>query len=203
MRNLRLLYLGDVTCEFRLGISYPHLGFLLFSSAPLESSVQTNTGIVLRLGKAISFPVSRSSEILRCVVQVLTLSWNQYLLNRGWVGSRTNVGALKNIKILSRDGVTRDRVRISWTTSTDVATANSLKHHLSFVCFHRCLVAASNNVASSASVFKSLTAAYCFTTNWALLSNDLQQWGFLRLHQGQLSRNSPWHGLVCLAADSP
>jgi hypothetical protein len=59
---------------------------------------------------------------------------------------------------------------------------------------------ASIDIVSSASMFTSLLAGDCLTTNSVSLCNDLQQWGLLCLHQGQLSHNRL--GLVCLPADS-
>jgi hypothetical protein len=53
--------------------------------------------------------------------------------------------------------------------------------------FAGCLVTASKAVDSSASMFTSLMAGDCLTTNLALLRNGVQQWGLLsllRLRQG-------------------
>jgi hypothetical protein len=67
------------------------------------------------------------------------------------------------------------------------------------------LVTASNDVASSPSMFTSLLAGDCLTTNSALLRNDLKQCGFLRLpglYQVRLSHNGLRLGLVRLLVDS-
>jgi hypothetical protein len=98
------------------------------------------------------------------------------------------------------------------TTSNSSTIANS--HNLQFTtariksfqsaAFIVSLVMASNDVASSVSVFTSLLTADCLTTNSKLLRNDLQQWGLLRLprvHQGRLSHNRLRLGLRCLPAD--
>jgi hypothetical protein len=66
----------------------------------------------------------------------------------------------------------------------------------------------SDTVHPSASMFHgftSLLAVAYLTTNSALLCNDLQHLGLLRLphlHQGWLSHNSLRLGLVCVATDS-